>query len=145
MEKHRNYYEGILQLRNPNKDILDFVYNLVGKRSDVSITKKEKIGDGFDLYLTSQRFLQHLGKMLKKHFHGELKISVRLHTRNRITGKNVYRVSVLFRMSEFRKGDIISYKGEKVKIIGIGKKVLAKEVKTGKKLVLKFEEIGRQR
>ena len=141
MERNREYYEGILQLRNPNEEVLDFVLKLVKKRDIALISKKEKVRNGFDFYLTSQKFLQHIGKKLKRHFQGELKISSRLHTRSRITGKDVYRVNVLFRMHEFRKGDVVDYKGEKIRIIGISKKILAKDSKTGRKLTLNFGDL----
>ena len=141
MERNREYYEGILQLRNPNEEVLDFVLKLVKKRDIALISKKEKVRNGFDFCLTSQKFLQHIGKKLKRHFQGELKISSRLHTRSRITGKDVYRVNVLFRMHEFRKGDVVDYKGEKIRIIGISKKILAKDSKTGRKLTLNFGDL----
>ena len=141
MMKHKGYFEGILQLRNTSEEIMNFVMNLVNKRDEALISKKEKVTNGFDLYLTSQKFLQHVGKKLKKHFHGELKISTKLFTRNRITQKNVYRVNVLFRMPKYKKGDIIDYKGDEIQITGIGKKILAKDVKTGKKLNLNFKDL----
>ena len=141
MEKHSQYFEGILQLRNTDKDVLDFVLNLVEKRDGVSVSKIEKVANGLDLYFTSQKFLQQVGKKLKGNFNGELKTSVKLFTRNRITGKEVYRVNVLFRQHNIKKGDIIPYKGEEVQIIGVGKKILAKNTKTGKKLTLNFKDL----
>ena len=141
MENHKDYYEGTLQLRNPTKEVLEFVMESINKADSTLISKKEKVVNGFDLYITSQKFLQHLGKKLKKHFHGELKISSRLHTKNRITSRNIYRVSVLFRMPKFKKGDIMDYKGEKIKVIGVSKKILAKNLTTGRKLRLNFRDL----
>ena len=141
METHNQYFEGILQLRNTDKEVLDFVLNLIEKKDSALLSKKEKVTNGFDIYLASQSFLQYLGKKLKKHFHGELKISARLYTRSRITGKDVYRVNVLFRMSNIKKEDIITYKGDKIKIVGMGKKILAKDLETGRKLTLSFGDL----
>lgn len=141
MEKHSQYFEGILQLRNTDKEVLYFVLNIVEKRDGVSVSKTERVVNGFDLYFTSQKFLQQIGKKLKGNFNGELKTSVKLFTRNRITGKEVYRVNVLFRQHNIKKGDIVLYKGEKVQIVGIGKKILAKNTKTGKKLTLNFGDL----
>lgn len=141
MEKHSQYFEGILQLRNTDKDVLDFVLNLVEKRDGISISKTERVVNGFDLYFISQKFLQQIGKKLKGNFNGELKTSAKLFTRSRITGKEVYRVNVLFRQHNIKKGDIVIYKGEKVQIVGIGKKILAKNTKTGKKLTLNFGDL----
>ena len=139
--RHSGYYEGILQLRNPNNSVLEFVFNLIEKEDISLISKKENVTNGIDIYLTSQKFLRHLGKKLKKHFRGELKTSVKLHTRNRVTSKDVYRVNVMFRMPEFKKGDIISYKGENIRIMGMGKKILAKDMATGRKFTLDFRDL----
>ena len=128
MIKHKDYFEGILQLRNTNDEIIKYVVNQVEKRDDVHISNIKKVKNGFDIYISSQRFMRSLGNKLQNQFHGELKISKKLHTRNRLTGKEVYRVNVLFRYPSFKKGDIIDFKGEKIKIIGIHKKVLVRGV-----------------
>jgi len=96
---HQEYYEGILQLRNPNTEVLNFIRNQFKNTEKVWIAKQEKLKTGIDLYISSNKFLLSLGKKLKKSFKGELKISRRLHTKNRITSKNVYRVTVLFKLS----------------------------------------------
>ena len=139
--KHNEYFEGILQVRNPNDEVLDFIAKEVRQKGNVFIAKTKKINNGIDLYISSQRFLRTLGNKLQERFFGHLEVSRRLHTRNRMTSRDVYRVSVLFKMSSFKKGDIVKYKGEQVKIIGMAKKVLAKDIKTGKKLTLSFKEL----
>ena len=48
---------------------------------------------------------------------------------------------MLFRIPKFKKGDVIDYKGEKIKIMGIHKKVFAKDIKTGKKLNIRFKDL----
>lgn len=93
------YYEGILQLRNPNEEAINFIRNQFRNNPKVWIAKEEKLKTGIDYHISSNRFLLQLGKKLKKSFKGELKISRRLHTRNRMTSKNVYRVTVLFRLN----------------------------------------------
>ena len=94
-----NYYEGILQLRNPNEEVINFVRNQFKNNEKVWIAKQEKLKTGIDLYVSSNKFLLSLGKKLKKSFKGELKTSRKLHSRNRVTSKNIYRVTVLFRLS----------------------------------------------
>lgn len=138
---HKDYYEGILQLRNLNKEVVEFIKNQIKKRADVFITKEKKVNNGIDFYITSQRYLQTLGKKLKKHFSGELKISSRLHTKNRQTSKNIYRVNVLFRLTKYNTSDIINFRGDKIKILKLGKKILAKDIKTGKKLSLNYKDL----
>jgi len=140
-KKHKDYFEGILQLRNPNKEVIDFALNEIEKKENASIAKIEKVPNGIDIYMWPQRFLRNLCKKLQNHFGGQVTISTKLHTKNRITSKEVYRVNALFRLPNFKKGDVIDYKGDKIKIIAIHKKVLAKDVKTGKKLNLSFKDL----
>ena len=139
--KHNEYFEGILQLRNPNDEVLDFIAKEVKEKGNVFIAKTKNTNNGIDLYISSQRFLRTLGNKLQERFSGHLEVSTRLHTRNRMTSRDVYRVSLLFKLPDFKKGDIVKYKGDQIKIIGMAKKVLAKDIKTGKKLTLSFKEL----
>lgn len=96
---HPDYYQGILQLRNPNKEVLNFIKNQFKNNKKAWIAKQVKQKTGVDLYISSNKFLLALGKKLKKSFKGELKTSRKLHSKNRLTSRNVYRVTVLFRVS----------------------------------------------
>ena len=140
-KKHKDYFEGILQLRNPNKEVMDFAINELEKKENASVTKIKKVPNGIDIYMWPQRFLRNLCSRLQNKFGGHVTISTKLHTKNRITSKEVHRVNALFRMTSFKRGDVIDYKGEKIKIINMHKKVLAKGVKTGKKLNLSFKDL----
>jgi len=140
-KKHKDYFEGILQLRNPNNEVIDFALNEIEKNENASVAKILKVPNGIDIYMWPQRFLRNLVNKLQNHFGGQVTISTKLHTKNRITSKEVYRVNALFRMPNFKKGDIIDYKGDKIKIIAIYKKIHAKDVKTGKKLNLSFKDL----
>lgn len=95
---HPDYYEGILQLRNTNEEVLNFIRNQFKDNKKAWIAQEVRLKTGFDYYISSNRFLLALGKRLKKSFKGELKISRRIHTRDRLTSKDVYRVTVLFRL-----------------------------------------------
>lgn len=135
-----DYYQGILQLRDINDKIIGFVHSQIEKRGDVAVTKTVKLPNGSDLYITSQKFIRILGKKLKESFGGELKISSKLHTRNR-QGKELHRVNVLFRLSKYRKGDVVSIRGDDLRLISIGKKIFAKNMKTGRKVTIRNSEL----
>ncbi len=138
-----NYYQGILQLRDVNDEILAFVYNKISKRPDAAVTKTVKHPNGIDLFITSQKFIRILGKKLKESFGGELKVSSKLHTTNR-QGRELYRVNVLFRLAKYKKGDIISTRsGDQVRLLNLGKKIFAKSLKTGKKMVVRIHDLPR--
>lgn len=98
MQKPSQYYEAIIQLRNPNQELLNFVSNQLKRRKDVFISKEVKQKSGVDIYISSQRFARALGNKMKRSFKGNLKTSRKLHTRSRQTSKEVYRVTILFRI-----------------------------------------------
>lgn len=139
---NNDYFEGILQLRNPTKELISFVENRTKKDKKALITKRVNVKNGLDLYFSSQRYLRSMGNNVKGCFPGELKTSRKIFTRKRQTSKDVYRVNVLFRMTNLVKGQVIKYKGEQIKITGLGKKILAKNIKTGEKIMLNYGDLS---
>ena len=139
--RHKEYFEGTLQLRNVDNEVVDFVVKEIEKTEDTYIAKTKKVTNGFDIYVSRQRFLRSLGNKLQQKFGGQIKVSTKLHTRHKQTGRELHRVNVLFRMPDFKKGDIVTYKGDKIEIISMHKKIFAKDVKTGKKLNLSFKDL----
>lgn len=137
-----SYYEGILQLRNPSQQIIDFVEKSVEESGKCRIAKVRKVQNGFDIYLTKQHYLRTLGKMLKQRFAGNLKITATLHTRSR-TGEDLYRITVLFEVHDIKKGDIINIGDEKYRIEVLGRNIFLKDIKSGKKIHKSFEDIKR--
>jgi len=135
------YYEGILQLRKPSKDVIEFVNELVEEREKVNIVKKEKVVNGIDLFFDNQRYMISIGKKLQSRFGGELKITRKLYTVNRLSGKRIYRVNVLFRLPGLKAGDIINFKGKEIKIKAVGKKIFGFDTKTGKKFSIAYKDI----
>ena len=97
--KDGSYYEAILQLRPKKQNLITFVNNQI-KNRNINVAKEINKKYGIDLYLSSRKFTLQLGKLLKKKFNGELKISKTLYSRNRITSKLIYRLTVLFRLKE---------------------------------------------
>jgi len=97
-ENPGDYYESKIQLRPYNQNVLDFVRGKINERSNISIVKESKLKTGIDLYLNSNKFALILGKMLKKSFKGDVKISRKLFGRSRSTSKALWRVTVCFRL-----------------------------------------------
>lgn len=139
--KHAKYFEGILQLRDPNEEVLDFVAKEMEKNK-ITLAKTKEYKNGIDLYLSSQRFIRAVGKKLQDKFGGVLKMSKKLHTVSKVTSKSLYRVTVFFKMLPFRAGDVIKYQGEEWKILSIDTQVRLKNIKSGKKKQVKTEELA---
>ena len=140
MIPRNDYFQGVLQLRNPNNKVIEFIKKFL-EQNNTYITKTKKVKNGWDYWVTSQRVLQNLGNKLKSRFDGILKVNPRIYTRDWLTSKDVYRVNVYFELCKARTGQIIDFRGDKVKITAIGKKIFAKDLKTGKKVCVDIKEI----
>ncbi|MBW3005030.1 hypothetical protein KY310_04325 [Candidatus Woesearchaeota archaeon] len=132
-EKGPKYFEGKLQIRNPTPEVMNYIRKKIAQDKYVWIAKEEKVNNGIDLWMSSNKFMLDLGKKLKKRFAGVLKTSKKLHTQHKMTSKLLYRVTVLFRCLKFQKGDIIEVSGEQLKVVEIGTQVRVKNLTTGKK------------
>lgn len=138
---HKDYFEGILQLRGQYEDVLDWVVAQTKKDQKAVITKEKKVRGGIDLYFSSQRYLTSLAKKLNQQFSGIMKTSSTLHTHKK--GDALYRVTVLFHALPIKPGDIITIKGEQVELLKIGNKAHVKNVKTGKKQFVDLDTLIR--
>lgn len=138
---HPDYFEGILQIRGEDDTLVDWTFARVKADDKAAITKLKKVRGGVDLYMTDQHYLQNLGRKLQENFAGVMKISKRIFTTDKMTSKHVYRVTVLFRSLPFKKGDIVTYQGDKIEILGIGKKVRVRYVENNKKVEIAPEKL----
>lgn len=141
MLMRREYYEAILQVRGSSaseqlREVLKFV-EAEAQRSkySVQIAKRKRVRGGFDYYLSSKKFAVALGKALQESFGGQRKLSEKLFGISRHTGKTVYRLAVLFRLSSFAKGKIVEADATLMKITSIGKLVHGIDLSSNRKLL----------
>jgi len=99
-EKHAMYYEAIIQLRPADQKVFEYVHKFIENRNDCFISRQEKLKTGVDIYISSKHVAMAIGKKLKSTFPGELKLSRTLYSRSRQTSKDIYRVTVLFRLKQ---------------------------------------------
>ncbi len=97
---NRQYFEATIQLRPDNKELVQFVKNQLNKHKDVFISQEVHKKYGTDLYVSSRKFATLIGKRLKQSFKGKLILSRKLFSRDRHSGKAIYRVTVCFRQEE---------------------------------------------
>lgn len=126
-------YQGVLQLRNPTKELVDWVVSTTEKDGKATITFSRPVPGGIDLYYDNQRYLRVLGQKLDKQWPGELKMTRKLFTEDLHTGKKIYRVTVMFRLTGIKKGLKFKSDGEEYEISDTGKFITVKNTKTGKK------------
>ena len=136
-KKGTQYFEGILQLRNPTQEVIEFIRSEADKQKErgIYITKEEKIayGKGMDFYFTSQKYIQNLGLKLQNTFGGILKVNPSLFSRSRETSKDLFRVNVLFELLDFKIGDVVAIGNKIVHVTEIGKIGIGFDLKTGNK------------
>ena len=94
------YYEGILQVRPNDKQILNYVKKEIEKAGNVFISREIYKKFGTDLYLTNKYFLIQLGRKLKQRFNGTITRSRSLYKTSRMTSRQVYRTTICFRLIE---------------------------------------------
>ncbi len=134
-------YEGILQLRNPSLELLQFVKNQI-RKSKVEVIKLRKLKQGYDLQLSSKKFLEKLARQFNNKFPGLLKTSHQLYSQHKLTSKRISRLTVFFYHFPLKKGDIFSYQGGKYLVLAhTNTQVQVKEVNSGQKRSLHFEDL----
>ena len=130
--KNSQYFQGILQLRADDDAIIRFINTQLKSRPNVFIAKVVELKNGYDLYFSSNSFLLSLGKKLEMAFGGTLKRSSSLHTKSKHSGKDLYRVTVLFKTAGYKKGDIILFDDKLLMVASLGKHTKCTDLSTWK-------------
>ncbi len=135
--KHHLYYEAILQLREVSSAALDAVKKELHQRG-IGIAYFKEVKNGYDYYLADSKATITLGKNLQQRFGGELAITATLFSRK--DGKNIYRMTILFRQAGFKKGEAVRYRGEHYQVQAVGKHIILQQ--EGKKNIkLRYGEM----
>lgn len=92
------YFEAKIQLRPANEEVIKFIDHLINHKKGVSIAKIILFDYGLDIYISSNKFAVQIGKLLKRKFKGELKISKKLFTQDKLTSKQKYRMTICFKL-----------------------------------------------
>ncbi len=136
--KRLEYFEAILQLRDVSEEIVKLAYAEIA-RAKIHIAKTENFKTGLDVYLADAPFTKNLAKSLQQKFGGKYQVTASLFSQH--DGKEIYRITVLFRGLSFSRNDIVEYKGEDYKIQALGKEIVLNHLITGKKKHLKYAEM----
>ncbi|MEW5897345.1 MAG: NMD3-related protein [Nanoarchaeota archaeon] len=139
--RNPQYFEAILQLRECSPAAVNFAEKEMGAKK-IPLAKKVTVKNGFDYYLADKDFTKALGKKLQEQFGGELNTTASIFGRK--DGKDLYRLTILFRGISFKKGDFVEYKGENYKVVLVGRDILLQDVKTGGKVHVWYKDIKRK-
>lgn len=119
------YFEGILQLKNYDDEIIRYVLNQISKVNDkgVFITKEKVKKNSVDYYITKKNFMHTLAEKLRKEFGGIVKKSENLHSFDKQESKNLYRLTVLVEFPELKKNDVFVFEDNLYRVLNVSKKV----------------------
>ncbi len=118
-----NYYESILQIRTRRKDLpadlRDEVLGLIDgqveaqarNNRNIFITKVADVPGGTDIYLSSMQLGKSIAKLLADTYSAETKEAFKLVGQTR-DGQDMFRITYLVRLPDFRAGDIVGFGGE---------------------------------
>ncbi|MBI4016803.1 MAG: hypothetical protein HY363_03870 [Candidatus Aenigmarchaeota archaeon] len=137
---HAAYFEGILQVRDVSENVIDEILLIVKRDARALVTKIKKVKGGWDLYFSSQHYLRALGKKLQEKHGGTIKVTATLHTVSK-TGKDLYRITVLWRPMLFKKGDVVLVEGENWRVLRIDNQVQLQHLVSGRKKWVKSWQI----
>jgi nonsense-mediated mRNA decay protein 3 len=115
--KKSMYYEAILQVRADGRDLaeeeLDKITEVVHKRVEAStgtfISKEERMHTGLDFYMGSNDVARNLSKELANMYSAQEQSSPKLVGMK--DGHDLYRVTYLVRLPQYKVGDVINYQG----------------------------------
>jgi nonsense-mediated mRNA decay protein 3 len=141
-KKGTQYFEGILQLRNPHDYVFSFIDQEVSKVADkgIFINRSIDVDNGVDLYMTNKTFINNLARNIVKRFGGLLKVNPQLFSRNKQTSKNIYRLNVSIELPNFHVGDVVKYEDKVLKITSLGKNISGINLDNDKKIVFQYKK-----
>jgi|SRR3989338_3246957 len=137
-KQHHDYFEAIIQLRDGSEEMEDFSREEL-RKAKVNISKTVQVKNGVDLYVADARVAKLLGRKLQSKYGGHFLVTASLFSRK--DGRNIYRVTVLFRQAGFKKGDTVSYKGDTYLVLLMDKKITLRNLANGQRRMLRYSEI----
>ncbi|MBS1263114.1 MAG: hypothetical protein MAG715_00283 [Methanonatronarchaeales archaeon] len=140
---NRGYYEAVLQVRAEDRDVredefdeaLEEVSGLADSVAEAGgekpfVSRVERSGGGFDLYLGESSVARKISRRLKERFGAKATESASLvGVRD---GREVYRSTHLVRLPPFGRGDVVRYRDDYFVVRGSGNVVELVDLETGR-------------
>ncbi len=124
------YFQGILQVRNVTPEQAQKIEEFAKRDTEAGsfINKIEPVRGGIDYYMTSNHHLRRLGIYLHRKFGGILEENPKLQSRDSLAGKDLFRVTVLLRLSDVKPGDFAEYSGRVIRIKKTGSTIIGRDI-----------------
>lgn len=141
-KKDSQYFEGILQFRGDNKEIIDFIKSDLKKHESKGVHCNNiiRIKQGYDFYITNKKYINRLGQRLVEQFGGECQANEQLFSRDKLRSKDLFRINMHYKQPEYLKGQIIIKDNSPIKIVNVSKKISGINLKNDTKVSFNYEE-----
>ena len=116
------YFEGTLQVRNETKESAKFLKEYL-QHTSATIAKEDHEKSGTDYYLTVKAEVERAARALQERFGGAIRSSARLFSRNKMTSKDIYRVTWFIELPPFAAGDIVQVGKASLLVLELGKRI----------------------
>lgn len=152
-KKQGNYYEAILQVRGPERNLPEQteeeVQKLVKERvasmrrtsREVFVSKVERVKGGLDFFFSTIPAARGIARELENNMCAEYKESSSLWGRR--DGKDIYRMTYMVRFQGFSKGDVIEYGSKLYFVRGMAKGMIhGIDISTGEERSMHLQDPG---
>ncbi len=137
------YFEGVLQLRNEDKDRKKFMLDTL-HRFGASVSKEVKQKQGTDYFVTRKNALEKTARTLVDRYGGLVKSSAHLFGRDKQRSKDVYRETWFVELSPYNKGDCVKKGKDVLFVTDVGKKIRLFNPMRGKNEMHEYKATWRQ-
>jgi len=139
--ENSKYFEGILQIKNSDDYIVEFVHNELAKQKPkgIFITKQTITKNRADFFITDQTYMKRLAVKLQKEFGGKISLNPKLFSKNRQSGKELYRLTILLELPKLKKNEVIVVDDKLYKISSLQQKINVQDFK-GKKTSFPYKD-----
>jgi NMD protein affecting ribosome stability and mRNA decay len=139
-KQNSTYFEGNLQLMNPNQEVVEFISRDIEKMKSkhVFLTDLKESKKMVEFFLTDQSYLKVLARKVQSEFGGRLELHETLFSKNRQTSKDLYRLTALLRLPELKKGDVISSDDHLYLVTKLSDSIIVEDLEHNRKTKLQY-------
>lgn len=137
-----SYFEGVLQLKNPTNEVMDYIDSQFKKieKKGIFVTDQKESKAMVELFITDQTYLKVLAQNIQKQFGGKLSMNETLFSHNRQSGKDLYRLTILLVLPSLKKQDIIYFKKRIYIITNLSDKIIIKDIENENKTKISYDD-----
>ena len=133
-----SYFEGILQLRNADLDVKNFVNSLIKKTEDLYVNKVVEKQDSVDFYFVKKKFIGRIADKLAFEYGAFVDHNAQLFSQDKQTSKELFRLNVAVHIPPFRRWDVILKNGDLILVTSTSKGISGKDLFNDKNVSFKY-------